>query len=199
MSISINMTNRSNINRYSRVEIHGNRVGDLKASTPRGSSNLSTIPLNRSNFKFMIMDKTKNLNQNLWNPLYYRSETIFQRNPYRKLKFQTIYLGSIIVNHRHFLEVRFAGHYSRRLGCDGSPLCSKYKVVEDIAHALLTCTRYNTERSKLERQFYHLYRQPLSLPNIAEPWRHLQQQTKAFMVLVNILNSTGLFNFITGR
>lgn len=118
------------------------------ATAIRGSYDLSSIPLSRSDSKFIIKDIGRNLNRGFWNSANYHTEAPFQLGPEVKLKMPSnISRKQQSVIHRLRVGVEFTGQYLHRLGWNALSLCNKCKVVDDIFHALLTCTQYNTKKS----------------------------------------------------
>lgn len=116
--------------------IHGNETADKTETTGRGSSNLSTIPLSRSDAKFTIKNIDININWSLWNFVDYRSEALFPHNSEVKLKMpRNILRRHLCTIHRHCFGVGFAGRHLHHIGWNASPLCSNCQVVDDISHA----------------------------------------------------------------
>lgn len=130
----------------SHVGIHGNELADKSAAAPGSSTSLSTIPVGRTDSKFIIKDNGRNLNGSLWNSGLERRGPI-QLDPEVKLKTPSnISREHQSVIHRLRLGVGFTGRYLHRRLC-----AANLKWVTTSRTHYIRCTRYNTERIKMER------------------------------------------------
>ncbi|XP_040069168.1 uncharacterized protein LOC120842212 [Ixodes scapularis] len=175
------------------VGVTGNEIADMTAARAHKNEKTEAIPVAKADVKSFLSGVANQITVKIWEQPEGHPYHLYNLDPklQRRIPWSTP-RNQLSVYFKLRLGVARTGRQRYKYKQRDSPNCATCHTEDTIEHVLVNCKRYEKERVILTKELNLLDDQPMTMRKVLGPCTNTRNQARAFKILMDYLESTGL-------